>query len=253
MTESTRLLSPVTLEVCVDSLASAQAAKDGGATRLELCANLSAGGTTPSAGLIELVRQQVNLPLHVLVRPRAGDFVYSHDELAVMERDIAVARALGADGVVIGVLTAAGAVDVDRTRRLVSAARPLSVTFHRAFDLTADPLTALEDIIACGADRLLTSGQAATAHEGRELIAELVRRADGRLAIMPGAGVNEANAAAIVAATSVTELHASARVAVAETHVGRPRVSMGTAGRPEEIRQVTSAAKVAAIIREVNR
>jgi copper homeostasis protein len=243
----------VTLEVCVDSLASAQAAKDGGASRLELCANLSAGGTTPSHGLIEQVRSRCDLKLHVLVRPRGGDFLYSDDEFAVMLRDVALAKSLGVDGVVIGALAADGAVDVVRMRSLIEAASPLSVTFHRAFDMAADPFAALDDVIALGCDRLLTSGQAVTAYAGRGLIAELVSRAGDRIAIMPGGGVSAQNAAAIVADTRVRELHASARVSLPSAMRHRnPNVAMGAPGQPEYELQQTSAARVAAIIRAAN-
>jgi len=176
------------LEACVDSVESALSAQAGGADRVELCDNLLEGGTTPSAGLIALCCARLRIPVHVLIRPRGGDFVYSDLDLDVMRRDIAVARQHGAQGVVFGILLPNGAIDVPRTRSLIAAARPLRVTFHRAFDFTADPDQALDDLITLGVDRLLTSGQAATALEGIGMLARLVRRAAGRIAIAAGGG-----------------------------------------------------------------
>lgn len=200
------------LEVLTDSVRSALAAQAGGAGRLELCANLLEGGTTPSAGMIAGVRAASSLPLHVMIRPRGADFLYDEHEFAVMERDIALARDLGADGVVLGLLRADGTVDVERTRRLVESARPLRVTFHRAFDMTRSAVEALEDVVVTGADLLLTSGQEASALDGAPLIAELVQRAGDRLTVMPGAGITEGNIARIRTLTGARELHVDARV-----------------------------------------
>jgi copper homeostasis protein len=197
----------VLIEVCLDSVESAIAAQEGGADRIELCADLERGGTTPSIGTIEEVRAACSLPLHVLIRPRAGDFVYSPSELRIIERDMDATKRSGANGVVIGVLTREGGVDRERLRALIARARPLHVTFNRAFDVARDPLAAQEAIIEAGADTLLTSGQAPSAEEGRELIADLVRRSAGRIAIMAGAGLTPANAARIVEAAGVQALH----------------------------------------------
>lgn len=210
---SERPSSAVVLEICVDSVESALAAAAGGADRLELASELAdGGGITPSAGLIAAVRAAVSLPVHVLIRPRSGDFCYSEAEFAVMKRDIELAKSLGADGLVFGILRPDGSVDAPRTAALVRLARPLSVTFHRAFDMAADPFAALEAVIDLGCDRLLTSGQERTAYEGRALIAQLVARAGARLIVMPGAGVNEENVAELLRVTGAREVHSSARV-----------------------------------------
>jgi copper homeostasis protein len=159
-------------EICVDSVAGVRAAKDAGAQRVELCADLLEGGITPSLGAIRQARTVAGVALNVMIRPRGGDFLFNDDEFAIMRADIEIAKAEGANGVVIGLLTAAGEIDAGRTRELVSLARPLSVTFHRAFDLAAEPFGALETLIGLGVDRLLTSGQDATVLEGLPLLAE---------------------------------------------------------------------------------
>ena len=197
----------VLVEACVDSVASALAAAAGGAGRIELCDNLVEGGTTPSSATIALACERLQIPVFVIVRPRGGDFLYSDLELELMRRDIAHAKSLGARGVVIGVLRADGTVDVARAGPLVAEARPMAVTFHRAFDVTRDPAEALEAIIEAGADRVLTSGRAPTAPEGSEVIAAAVRQAAGRIGILPGAGIDGANARRLVEATGVREVH----------------------------------------------
>jgi copper homeostasis protein len=202
------------LEICLDGVASARAAADGGADLVELCANLPEGGTTPSAGMIRAVRAAFTGGLMVIIRPRGGDFLYSADELAVMLHDIKLARDLGADGVVIGCLTHDGRVDAAMCGRLLEAAGPLDVTFHRAFDMTCDLNTALEDIIGLGIKRVLTSGGRPNVPAGTGKIAELVRQAAGRASIMPGGGVTEENLAAVIRATGAREIHLSARHAV---------------------------------------
>lgn len=200
------------LEICVDSVESAIAAQEGGADRVELCANLNEDGITPSAGMIEVARQNLTIGLHVLIRPRAGNFCYSDFEIAVMKKDIAVARALGADGVVIGVLHPDGKIALEQTQELVELAYPLSVTFHRAFDVTTEPLKTLETLIALGVDRVLTSGQALIAVEGLGLLKQLVTQADGRIGIMPASGINMQNIRQVVAATGASEIHVGTAV-----------------------------------------
>ena len=203
-------MARVILEACVDSVESALAAQAGGGQRIELCADLLEGGTTPSAGTIEVCRERLKIPVHVLIRPRGGDFVYSDLEIEVMQRDIALARRFGAQGVVFGALHADGTVDLERTRALLGVSRPLSVTFHRAFDFTPDADAALDALIALGIDRVLTSGQAPTAVEGVGALARLVSRAAGRIAVMAGGGLSEENIARVVERARVREVHVRA-------------------------------------------
>ena len=198
------------LEIAANSLASAIAAQDGGADRVELCANLGEGGTTPSFGTIAAVRDQLEIPLYVLVRPRTGDFLYDESERGVMLRDIEVCVRLRCDGVVLGALDAEGNVDVPACSELVKAAGPLRVTFHRAFDVASDQARALEDLIRLGCERVLTSGGRASAEEGAERIAALVRQANERICVMAGAGINAENLPKTAMLTGAREFHASA-------------------------------------------
>jgi copper homeostasis protein len=221
--------STVRVEVCVDSVASATAAERGGAARVELCGSLIEGGTTPSAGLIEMTRGAVAVDLHVMIRPRGGDFFYDAKEFEIMGRDIAVAKQLGANGVVFGILDVDGSIDIARTSHLVTAARPLAVTFHRAFDMTANLFRALDDVCQTGADRVLTSGGEPSSLKGRETIAQLVRKAYGRIAIMAGGGIKPENARSVLDYTGVKEIHVGFRSAVpSPMRYQNPRVSMGS-------------------------
>jgi copper homeostasis protein len=219
----------VLVEVCVDSVASAIAAERGGAARVELCGSLTEGGITPSTGLIETTRTEVTLPFHVMIRPRGGDFLYDAHEFEAMRRDIALAKRLGADGVVLGILDADGNVDVARTRELVDLARPLKVTFHRAFDMTADLFRALEDVCATGATRLLTSGGEQTSLQAPETIAQLIGRAQGRIIVMPGSGIKPENARSFVQQTGAKEIHVGLRSLIPSPMQHRTfQVTMGT-------------------------
>ncbi|HKE48635.1 MAG TPA: copper homeostasis protein CutC [Rhodanobacteraceae bacterium] len=210
------------LEVAANSVASALAAREAGAGRIELCASLGEGGLTPSYATIALARERLAIPLYVLIRPRAGDFLYGDIELETMRRDIEACVRLGCDGVVVGALDADGDVALATCRALIDAAGALGVTFHRAFDVARDPRQALEDIVSLGCERILTSGQCATAAEGAPLIRALIREAAGRLVVMPGAGIDAGNIAAIRAATGAAEFHASAKRRLASGMRHRP-------------------------------
>lgn len=199
------------LEISANSLASALAAQAGGADRVELCENLGEGGTTPSFGTIALARERLRIDVYVLIRPRAGDFLYDESERAVMRADIENCVRLGCDGVAIGALDADGEVDAALCRELIAAAGPLGVTFHRAFDAARDQSRALEAVIGLGCERILTSGGADDAWRGAERIAALTAQAAGRIALMAGAGVTPDNILALAQRTGVGELHASAK------------------------------------------
>jgi copper homeostasis protein len=222
-------------EICVDSVAGVRAASLAGAGRVELCADLLEGGITPSLGLVRQARTVAGVALNVMIRPRGGDFLFNDDEFASMRADIEAAKAEGADGVVIGLLTAAGEIDEARSRELVALARPLSVTFHRAFDVAAEPFAALETLIALGIDRVLTSGQAPSVLEGLPLVAELIKRAGDRIIVMPGGGINARNVERIVAAAKPREMHFAALDTIASgMRFRRPHVFMGGELRPPE-------------------
>jgi copper homeostasis protein len=199
------------VEVCVDNIESALIAQEAGADRIELCTGLPEGGTTPGMGTISYLRKNLSIGINVIIRPRGGDFLYSESEFEVMKRDIDACGACGANGVVLGLLRADGSIDIERTSVLIERARPMSVTFHRAFDLCSDPYKGLEDLISAGADRLLTSGQKNKVVDGLELIAQLVIQAADRIIIMPGSGINNSNIADIAAATKAHEFHLTGR------------------------------------------
>jgi copper homeostasis protein len=220
------------IEVCVDSVESAIAAQAGGADRVELCDSLIEGGTTPSAGAIVVARERLSIGLHVIIRPRGGDFCYSDLEFEIMRRDILRCKELGADGIVIGILTPDGDIDVQRSRALAELARPMAVTFHRA----------------TGADRLLTSGQEPSVIEGLDLIAELVRWAGDRLIIMPGCGT-ERNMKKAVAQSGAQEFHVTGFTTIeSPMRYRNPRVFMGGAlFPPEYARQVVDPALIRAL------
>jgi copper homeostasis protein len=230
-------MKKILIEVCVDSVASACAAERGGAGRIELCSDLLEGGVTPSTGLIELVREKIEIGLHVMIRPRGGDFCYDEEEFEVMQRDVVNAKQLGADGIVFGILNLEGHVEMERTRQLVELAVPMSATFHRAFDMSADLFRALEDVCAAGADRILTSGGQQASVLGRDVIARLVAAAGEKVIIMPGSGVNEQNAAGLIQETGVREIHVGLRSSVpSPMRHQNPQVSMGAAKGGEYVR-----------------
>ena len=237
-------------EVCVDSVAGVAAASTAGAERVELCADLLEGGITPSRGMVHQARSIAGIGLNVMIRPRGGDFLFDDDEMAAMEADIESSKAEGADGVVIGLLTADARIDVERTRRLIAVARPMSVTFHRAFDMTVDPFAALDTLIELGVDRVLTSGQEATVLEGAPLLAELVRRAGERIVVMPGGGITARNIDRIVVEVRPREIHfAALEPAPSGMQKRREHVFMGGTLRPPEYdRLATSVATIRAVM-----
>lgn len=198
------------LEICVDSVESAVIAQEAGADRIELCSCLDVGGLTPSLGAITSAKSLLEIPIHVLIRPRMGDFCYSDLEFQQMLRDLRLAKDTKTEGVVFGILTPDGKVDIYRTALLLEAARPLQVTFHRAFDFCVDPFQALEDLISLGVDRILTSGQKNTAPQGAPLLKELIEKADNRVIIMPGSGINSQNLPSLIKDTGAREYHLSA-------------------------------------------
>lgn len=218
------------LEVAANSVASAVAAQEGGAGRVELCTALELGGLTPSHAQIARAREKLRIPLYVLIRPRGGDFLYDDDECETMRRDIEASVALGCDGVVLGVLDAEGNVDRARCAALIAAAKGLGVTFHRAIDVSRDPLQSLEDAIALGCERVLSSGAQPSAPEGVALLRDMVQRAAGRITVMPGAGIEPGNIAALMRETGAREFHASAKRALPSLVHFTPRQPLGMAG-----------------------
>jgi len=241
----------VLVEACVDSVESALAAEAGGASRVELCDNLVEGGTTPSAGMIAACRSRLSIPIFVLVRPRGGDFLFTADELEVQVRDVAAARERGADGVVIGALRADGTVHREQTAALMAAAGAMSVTFHRAFDVSRDPAESLDALMGLGVARVLTSGQAPSALLGAATLAALVARGAGRIGILAGGGIHEDNVADIVARSGVGEVHVRGTVVVESAMRFRSsRVSMGKAFAPDDYRRTVTDAERIRRIRE---
>jgi copper homeostasis protein len=233
------------IEICANSAQSCVEAEAGGAVRVELCAGIPEGGTTPSYGDIRAAMDLTkSLDINVIIRPRGGDFLYSTAEVKAMLHDIEMCRKLQVHGVVVGCLTKDGDIDTALLHRLVEAAKPLSVSFHRAFDVCRDPFTALEQIIEAGIDRLLTSGQEPTAEAGCSLIAELVKRAGQRIIVMPGSGIRLNNIVRIEAATGAKEFHTSARsLRQSAMNYRNERINMGIGdeGREETDRELVQA------------
>jgi copper homeostasis protein len=203
--------SNIILEICANSVESALMAQKGGAQRVELCDNIYEGGTTPSYGAIKIAREKLNIELNIIIRPRGGDFCYSDLEFEIMQKDIEFAKKNGVNGIVMGLLHPDGSIDVKRTKQLVESAKPMSATFHRAFDVSNEPFKALNDVIDCGCDRILTSGQMNKAYAGLDLLKKLIEKADNRIIIMPGSGIDETNIQEIYEKTGATEFHASLR------------------------------------------
>lgn len=240
-------------EVCANGVESCLAAQEGGADRVELCAGIPEGGTTPSYGEIKVARRLLtSIRLYVIIRPRGGDFLYTPLEVERMEEDIRICKQLGVDGVVIGCLNADGTLDMDANRRLLEAADGMSVTFHRAFDRCNNPYEALCQLIKLGIDRVLTSGQQPTAEQGIPLLKELNALADRRITILAGCGVNESNILKIHELTGVHEFHFSARKAVkSRMQYINSDVYMGTKDADESTLMYTSAERVKATISQL--
>jgi copper homeostasis protein len=240
------------VEVCAGSLQSAIEAEKGGASRVELCDNLFEGGTTPSAATIELAGKSVKIPVYVMIRPRGGDFLYSGIEFDIMRRDIFLAKKYGAAGVVFGLLLPDGSVDEQRTAELVAVAKDLGMgtTFHRAFDMAANPHKALESVIKAGCERILTSGGENKAVDGKELIKELLIAAAGRISIMAGSGINPGNVVDLIEYTGIREVHISGKRRLAGGMVYRNhKINMGgLAGIPEYEIDVTDSETVRRVV-----
>jgi len=238
------------LEICVDSVESAINAQSAGADRVELCDNLSEGGTTPSFGTIASARDNLTIGLHVIIRPRGGDFLYTDREYDIMKRDIEKCQECGVNGVVIGILKIDGDIDTERSAKLIELARPMSVTFHRAFDMCSDPVNGLEDVISTGASRLLTSGQKNIVPEGAGLIGKLVKQAGNRIIIMPGSGLDESNIALMAKVTGASEFHLTGRKVVdSRMKFRREGIPMGgVPDIPEFSRKVADTERIKKII-----
>ncbi|CAH1784205.1 unnamed protein product [Owenia fusiformis] len=238
------------MEVCIDSVASAINAEKGGAIRVELCANLMEGGTTPSLGMLKTVKEFTNLPVFVMIRPRGGDFLYTDAEVTVMKNDITALKTAGADGFVIGVLTEEGEIDKDTCRQLIGLCRPRPVTFHRAIDMCKRYETALETIIQLGCERVLTSGLENSALEGVPVIKNMVDIAKERIIVMPGGGINERNLQRILDGTGAKEFHCSARSTIPSNMSYRnTAVAMGASISPPEFqRKITDIDKVRKLV-----
>ncbi|HMK26730.1 MAG TPA: copper homeostasis protein CutC [Chitinophagaceae bacterium] len=199
------------IEIATSDFATTKSAVEGGADRIELCANLNEGGTTPSLGTIKRCREAFNVLLYPIIRTRGGDFLYNKDEYEIMLQDVKLCKQLGCDGIVIGLLNMDGTIDVARTSELIETAYPMGVTFHRAFDRCKDPFVALEELIEIGCERILTSGQKPSVVDGVDLVAELNKKADDRIIIMPGSGVRKENIKMLAEKTGCVEFHSSLR------------------------------------------
>ena len=237
--------SKIVLEVCAFNIQSCIIAEKVGAVRAELCDNPVEGGTTPSYGAIRQTRERISIHLYPIIRPRAGDYFYDDDEFAIMKMDIEICKQLGCDGISIGVQKQNGEIDTDRLKKIVEWAYPMGVTCNRVFDRTPDPFKALEDIIMCGCERVLTSGQKSAAPDATDILARLVKQADDRIIIMPGAGVRSSNIEKLIRETGATEFHTSARKIVESnsTHQNPDILDTGNVviADEEELRRILAA------------
>ncbi|TSJ39511.1 copper homeostasis protein CutC [Mucilaginibacter corticis] len=245
----------ILLEVCANSIMSAMAAQEGGAQRVELCENLNEGGVTPSPGQISIARKKLHIELYVLIRPRGSDFLYTDIEFETMLADIQYCIDCGCDGIVTGVLNADGTIDKKRSTQLVQLAKKagLGATFHRAFDMCVDQMQALDDIIDMGYDRILTSGGRSTAIEGSRIIADLVKKANGRISIMAGSGVSELNVADLILFTGVKEIHGTLLTRVkSQMHYNNDHIVMGSDIGDEYAYEITGVDRVKNVLAKAN-
>ncbi|GAA4213702.1 copper homeostasis protein CutC [Pedobacter jeongneungensis] len=241
------------LEVCANSYASALAAQNGGAKRAEFCDNLAEGGTTPSYGQLALAKKNLSIEIWPIIRPRGGDFLYSDTEFELIKEDIKICNSLNCEGVVIGILKADGTIDKERCAELIELARPMDVAFHRAFDMSNDMYQALEDLIELGIKRVLTSGGASSALLGAEKLSQLVKKANGKITIMPGAGINENNIQQLIDQTGATEFHASAKEFVESKMKFRNNESKMGSIDDEYRYELTSEIRVKALVDWINK
>jgi copper homeostasis protein len=242
------------IEVCAAHVQSAIAAQAGGAKRVELCDNIYEGGTTPSYAAIKVARANLKIELNVMIRPRGSDFCYSDLEFEMMKEDISVCKKLGVDGIVMGILLPDGNIDIARTKQLVTFAKPMSVTFHRAFDMTPEPFKALGEIINLGIDRILTAGQKNTVPEGIELIGQFVKKAGSKIIIMPGSGINEMNILEIRNKTGALEFHLSGRSLIdSKMKYRKEGIFMGGLPEiPEYKISLTDSDRIRKVVNQVN-
>jgi len=240
------------LEVCANSYRSALAAQNGGAKRVEFCDNLAEGGTTPSYAQIALAKKNLTIEVWPIIRPRGGDFLYSEIEFELMKEDIKICKSLNCEGIVIGILKEDGTIDKERCAELIELAKPMEVAFHRAFDMSNDMDQALEDLIALKIKRVLTSGGASSAILGAAKLAQLVKNANGRIIIMPGAGISENNIKNLIAQTGATQFHASAKeFVVSKMKFRNAETKMGSI-EDEYQYELTSETKVKALVDCIN-
>jgi copper homeostasis protein len=234
----------IILEVCAFNIQSCIIAEKAGANRVELCDNPVEGGTTPSHGAIRQTRERVSIQLYPIIRPRAGNYFYDDDEFAIMKKDIELCKQSGCDGISVGIQKQDGEIDTERLKRVVEWAYPLGVTCNRVFDAAPDPFKALEEIIQCGCERILTSGQKSAAPDATEILASLIKQADERILIMPGAGVRSSNIEKLIRETGASEYHTSARKAIQNnvTHQNPEVLDIGNVylADEEELRRILS-------------
>ena len=224
------------LEICCYSVESAILAEQAGADRIELCENFSEGGTTPSYATIKIAVKKLQIPVNVIVRPRGGDFLYSDIEYELIKEDVKKSKELGVNSIVVGFLNSDGSIDTQKTKEIIDLAKPMEVTFHRAFDRCKNPFEALEQLIEMGVKRILTSGQRNIASEGIQLLKQLVEKAQGRIVIMPGSGVNDKNISKLISETKAVEYHSSAKTFVPSRMVFQQQnIHMGSKGENENL------------------